>query len=291
MGETGQAPVLVRGVGDVGSAVAAVLFHAGYRVALHDEPAPATSRRGMAFADAVFDGAATLDGLTARRVETAVELRETLTSGALPVSVWPISEMLKAAQWLAVIDARMRKRTIPEQQRGIAPLTIGLGPNFVAGENVDLAIETSWGDRLGAVIEAGSTLPLGGEPRPIGGVARDRFVYAPVAGRFDTTMQIGDRVEEGAIIATIEGVALHAPITGVIRGLTRGGVEVAGRTKVIEVDPRGDPAAVFGVGERPRRIAEGILRALRGQEQNPSFRLIAVWSPPFSQAEYCRSSD
>jgi phosphoglycerate dehydrogenase-like enzyme len=35
-----DANVLVRGVGDVGSAVAAVLFHAGYRVALHDEPGP-----------------------------------------------------------------------------------------------------------------------------------------------------------------------------------------------------------------------------------------------------------
>jgi len=64
-----RAPVLVRRVGDVGSAVA---------VALHDEPAPATSRRGMAFTDAVFDVTATLDGLTAQRVETAAELRHAL---------------------------------------------------------------------------------------------------------------------------------------------------------------------------------------------------------------------
>ncbi len=31
---------------------------------------------------------------------------------------------------------------------------------------------------------------------------------------------------------------------------------------VIEIDPRDDPAAAFGLGERPRRIAEGVLRAL-----------------------------
>jgi xanthine dehydrogenase accessory factor len=55
---------------------------------------------------------------------------------------------------------------------------------------------------------------------------------------------------------------LHAPIGGVLRGLTRSGVEVTERTKVIEVDPRGDPAAAFGSGERPRRIAEGVLKAL-----------------------------
>jgi xanthine dehydrogenase accessory factor len=32
--------------------------------------------------------------------------------------------------------------------------------------------------------------------------------------------------------------------------------------KVIEVDPRGDAAAAFGLGERPRRIAEGVFKAL-----------------------------
>ena len=60
MAEQERASVLVRGVGDVGSAVAAVLFRTRYRVALHDEPAPATPRRGMAFTDAVFDGVAVL---------------------------------------------------------------------------------------------------------------------------------------------------------------------------------------------------------------------------------------
>ena len=47
-----------------------------------------------------------------------------------------------------------------------------------------------------------------------------------------------------------------------IRGLTHSGVPVAVGTKIIEVDPRGDPAAVFGLGERPRRIAEGVCRAI-----------------------------
>jgi|SRR5271157_315404 xanthine dehydrogenase accessory factor len=93
MGGNQRAPVLVRGVGDVGSAVAAVLFRAGYGVALHDEPAPTAPRRGMAFVDAVFDGSASIDGLIARRVETADGLRDSLTGGAaLPVAVWPIAK-------------------------------------------------------------------------------------------------------------------------------------------------------------------------------------------------------
>ena len=260
MGDRPQ--VLVRGTGDVGSAVATVLFRAGYRLALHDEPAPATPRRGMAFADAIFDGAATLDGLTARRVGSADELRHVFCAGEIPVAVWPVGELLHVAAWSVLIDARMRKRAGPECQRGMAPLTIGLGPNFIAGETVDLAIETSWGDRLGAVITTGTPLPLGGEPQPLGGVARARFVYAPAAGCFATAARIGDRVAEGAVVATIAGTPLHAPIAGVIRGLTHDGVEVSLRAKVIEVDPRDDRAAVFGLGARPRRIAEGVLSAL-----------------------------
>jgi xanthine dehydrogenase accessory factor len=261
--DDGRRAVLVRGVGDVGSAVAVALFRAGYGVVLHDDPDPATPRRGMSFADAVFDGTASLDGLIASVVQSPQELRRALRAGtALPLAIWPFSQMLGAIEWSAVVDARMRKRAIPEQQRGTAPLTIGLGPNFVAGGNVDLAVETSWGDNLGAVIEDGSTLPLGDEPRPIGGVARARFVYAPTAGRFDTSMRIGDRVEEGSVVAMIAGTVLFAPISGIIRGLTRDGVHVAIRTKVIEVDPRGNPDAAFGLGERPRRIAEGVLKAL-----------------------------
>jgi xanthine dehydrogenase accessory factor len=263
MSERASAPVLVRGVGDVGSAVAVVLFRAGYSVALHDDPAPSTPRRGMAFADAVFDGWATLDSLTAVRVQTAAELRHGLNAGdVVPVTTAPFSEVVEATTWAAVVDARMRKRAVPERQRGLAPLTVGLGPNFVAGKTVDLAIETMWGERLGEIVEAGATLPLGGEPRPIGGVGRARFIYAPQAGRFKTAARIGDRVTEGDSVATIDALSLRAPIGGVLRGLTRSGVEVAVRTKVIEVDPRSDPAGAFGWGERPRRIAEGVLKAL-----------------------------
>ena len=249
-------PVLVRGVGDVGSAVAIALLRAGYAVVLHDEQEPTTSRRGMAFADAV-----TLDGIRGRRADDAAELRSIFTAGtAIPIAVWPFSALLKALSWSAIVDARMRKHATPEHQRGNAPLAIGLGPNFTAGDNVDLAIETAWGDRLGAVIERGIALPLGSEP--LGGVARGRFVYAPIAGRFETQRGIGDRVEQSAIVASIAGQSLCTPIAGVLRGLSRGGVRVAAQTKVIEVDPRRDPAAAFAIGVRPRLIAEVVLQAL-----------------------------
>src|SRR6266550_2212374 len=68
--------VLVRGIGDVGSAVAHRLFGAGHRVVIHDVPAPAAARRGMAFTDALFDGPVVLEGVTCRRIEQLSELAE-----------------------------------------------------------------------------------------------------------------------------------------------------------------------------------------------------------------------
>ena len=71
---------------------------------------------------------------------------------AIPVVDEPFERVVEALRPQVVLDARMRKRENPEFQRGVAPLTIGLGPNFVAGENVDLVVETAWGEQMGEII-------------------------------------------------------------------------------------------------------------------------------------------
>lgn len=256
--------ILIRGAGDVGSAVALALFRAGMAVALHDGPAPTTHRRGMAFTDAVFDGVATLEGVSARRATGPEDLRRLLMDGEdVAVTTDPFDAVLASVRWDVLVDARMRKRAVPECQRGLVPLTVGLGPNFVAGDNVDVAIETSW-DRLGEIVRSGPTLALAGEPRAIDGVGRERLVYAPVAGRFRTVRLIGELVEAGEVVAEIGETRLVASLAGMLRGLTRDGVAVEKGTKVIDVDPRGRAAVVTGVAERPRRIAEAVCTVIRG---------------------------
>jgi xanthine dehydrogenase accessory factor len=256
-----MARVLIRGSGDVGSAVAHMLLGRGHEVVIHDVALPAAPRRGMAFTDAIFDGACELDGVRARRAEPG-ELGRGDRDAVLVSTEPELGDVLAALAPDVLVDARMRKRAKPETQRGLAPLTIGLGPNFVAGETTDLAIETQWGDDLGTVVAAGSTKALGGEPRSFEGHARDRFVYAPVAGVMRTQAAIAQLVSAGETVATIGGDALYAPLDGILRGLVHDGVPVAAGAKVVEVDPRADPAKVFGIGPRPRRIAEGVLEAM-----------------------------
>ncbi len=254
--------VVVRGIGDVGSAVAHHLFREGYAVVLHDDPAPATTRRGMAFADAMFDGSAELDGVRAVRALGLDRLRKMLRDGgAIAVCPGDLDSLLAEAHVPILVDARMRKHAAPEVQRGLAEFTIALGPGLVAGRHADVVVDTSW-DRLGGVITTGATLPLAGEPRDIAGHGRNRYLYAPVAGVFRTKAGIGDAVRQGDVIAEIDTTTLAVPLDGVLRGLTHDGVPVAIRTKVVEVDPRGRAGEVHGIGERPRKIADGVLTAI-----------------------------
>ena len=261
--ETQRMKVLVRGIGDIGSAIAHRLFREGYAVVLHDVPIPTTTRRGMAFADAVFEGHAALAGVHAVRAHDLARVTEALDShNAIPVYVRDIGPLLAHLRPAVLVDARMRKHAAPEIQRELAPLTIALGPELVAGRHADVVVETSW-EGLGAVITDGTSRILAGEPQEIAGHARDRYVYAPFDGVFRTKARIGDEVRKGQEVAEIGSMALTAPLDGLLRGLTRDGVPVSVQTKVIEVDPRTGDAEVRGIGERPRRIAEGVLLAIR----------------------------
>ena len=115
---------------------------------------------------------------------------------------------------------------------------------------------------LGAVIESGGTKPFEGEPRRVGGAGRERYVYASRAGRFQTNRRIGEHVAAGEEIAMLGGDSIAAPLTGVLRGLSARGARIGAAQKIVEVDPRDDASLCFGLGERPRRIATGVLEAL-----------------------------
>jgi len=151
---------------------------------------------------------------------------------------------------------------MPETLRGAASLTIGLGPNFVAGDMTDIVIETSW-EAPGQVITQGASLPLRGEPQRLGGHGRERFVYASQTGVFETQCAIGEYLHAGQAIATLAGTPILAPLSGRLRGLTHTGVEVLQGAKIVEIDPREPNTNVYGIGARPRRIAAGVLAAMK----------------------------
>lgn len=256
---------LVRGCGDIGSAVAHALFSAGHAVLIHDVAEPNFARRGMAFTDAMYEDSAILAGVTGRRTSDVFSVRLMLEQRReIPLVAGSLAKMLECLRPQVLIDARMNKRSVPERQSGLAPLTIGLGPNFVAGDTTDLVIETAW-EGLGRILAEGSSRPLSGEPRPINGYGRERYVYAPSDGRFETEFGIGAKVGRGEPVACIGAAVIRVPLDGCLRGLTHTGAAVKAGTKVVEIDPRGDPAKAFGIAERPGKIALAVLAVVAAQ--------------------------
>jgi xanthine dehydrogenase accessory factor len=257
--------VLVLGADDIGSAIGVAIHRAGASVVLLDDVDPCWSRRGMSFTDAWYLGSARLDGTdavfcaSARSVPTLLDRDE-----AIVATTWSWRGILGSLLPVAVVDARP-VRVRGEPLRGRVPpgvLTVGAGPDFVVGEHVDVAVETAPGDRLGEVVYDGATRPKTPLPPMLGGVGRERFVHATMAGRFFTRQRIGDAVTRNDWIGVVGTAPIRAPISGVLRGLSARGARVVPDARVVEVDPRGDPTSCFGIGARARTIADGVQRAL-----------------------------
>ena len=110
---------------------------------------------------------------------------------------------------LIVIDAILAKKNLGTH-RGMAPITIALGPGFSAPQDVDVVIETMRGHRLGRLYFEGTALPNTGIPGEIGGKSAERVVHALLQDKLPTLKHRGSRVERGSIIFNRSGSSLFA---------------------------------------------------------------------------------
>ena len=115
---------------------------------------------------------------------------------------------------------------------------------------------------MGRVLWQGSAQPDTRAPGKIAERQDERVLRAPVAGIVQGVVAIGDRVEEGQLIATVDGHALHAVFAGVVRGLIRSGLWAPAELKIGDVDPRGDPIYCFYISEKSLAIGGGVLEAI-----------------------------
>lgn len=248
------------GAGELGSAVARLLFACGIPVVLFEREEPLAVRRRAAFSDAVRDGEAEVEGVRGRRVAPG-ELEDRLAAGdCVPLLVDAENAQLGAMRPAAVVDARMTKLG-PGPGRRPDRSSVGLGPGFRAGEDVDAVVETSRGADLGRVIWRGPAASDTGEAAPVAGVT-DRVVRAPRGGRFRAERAIGALVERGECLGWIAEAPVLAPVGGLLRGLIADGVSVAAGVKLGDVDPRGLAVDVTRVSDKGRAVAAGALEAL-----------------------------
>lgn len=251
--------VVIRGGGDLGTGVAYRLTRAGFPVVVLEIAEPLAIRRPVAAASAVAEGRVEIEGLEARRVETAQAAGELARSGAIAVLVSPgLSAELGQ---FGVVDARLAKRNI-DTRMDQAPCVVGLGPGFTAGVDCHAVVETMRGHHLGRVIWEGPATPNTGEPGLVGGVAAQRVVRAPADGLVSWSVTIGDLVSAGQSLGRSGDAEMAAPIDGVVRGLIAPGHSVRAGTKVADIDPRANPAACFEISDKALAVGGGVVEAI-----------------------------
>lgn len=261
-----DALILVRGGGDLATGTIHRLWSAGLRVLVLEAEHPAAIRRQVSLCEAVYEGEATVEGLRAVRIEALAQAEEVWNQNAVPVLVDPKGESIAQARPDVLVDAILAKKNLGTT-KNMAPLTIGLGPGFCAGEDVDVVIETKRGHNLGRIIRQGSAYPNTGIPGIIGGYGAERVIHAPAAGRMKNRSKIGDIVEAGQVLAVIEGedgsTEVSATIDGLLRGLIRDDYPVTKGFKIADIDPRKEELAnCFTISDKARCIAGSVLEVI-----------------------------
>lgn len=298
--------IICRGAGDLATGIIHRLHRAGHRVIALETDYPAAIRRQVSFCEAVYDGSAVVEGVTARLVpaladaETDTEtysgendtpaahivsekwdssaIEAVLEAGEVPLLIDPKGESIALLKPDVVVDAIIAKKNLGTTI-DMAPLVIGVGPGFTAGQDVHLVIESMRGHNLARIITDGMAQPNTGVPGNIAGFTSERVIHAPAAGYIHDVRKIGDIVQKGDEIARIypdkesydnalsEYVPVNATITGIIRGLIREGYYFRKGFKIADIDPReSEITNCFTISDKARSIAGSVIEAVSAFE-------------------------
>ena len=258
--------VIVRGGGDIATGTINRLYQCGFKVLVLEVAAPSAIRRNVAFSEAVYQGEQKVEDVTCFLAENIVDAVTMLNEGKLVMLVDPEGASIRKLQPMAVVDAILAKKNLGTN-KGMADITVALGPGFEAGNDVDAVIETKRGHSRGRVIYQGQAIKNTGIPGMIGGYTKERVIHSPAEGKLRNVKKITDIVKQGDIIARIEtgkkSIPVEATIDGLLRGLIRDGYPVTKGFKIADIDPRIDEYDnCFTISDKARCIAGGVLEAI-----------------------------
>jgi len=253
--------VLIKGAGDLASAVALALVKAGYKVVMTETQQPTCVRRLVSFANAVYVGETVVEGVRGTLADNFFEAMRLANHGEIAVMVDPQGETRKMFPPKVYIDASMTKKNYGTSISD-ADLVLALGPGFEAGKDVHAVIETKRGPNLGEIIFTGYAEPNTGIPGAVLGYTRQRLLCAPIGGIFTEKKVIGDFVDKGDIVAFVNEIPVKAEIAGTVRGLLKSGLPVYPGMKVGDIHPENNLHVCSAVTDKARAIALGVLRAI-----------------------------
>ena len=264
--------IIVRGGGDLATGTIYKLYKSGFSVLVLEIAKPSAIRRNVAFSEAVYQGTQQVEDVTCILAKSLDEAKTLLKEGKLVILVDPEGLSIKELKPFAVVDGILAKKNLGTN-KDMAPVTVALGPGFIAGKDVDAVIETKRGHNLGRVLLHGSAAPNTGVPGIINGYDKERVIHSPADGILKNIAKITDTVSKDETIAIVETkngpVPVKASLDGLLRGLIRNGYQVTKGFKIADIDPRAEEYNnCFTISDKARCIAGGVLEAvlfLRGR--------------------------
>ena len=253
--------VLIRGAGDIATGIAMRLWRAGVQVVMTDLPQPTAIRRTVCFSQAIVLGETQVEDATARRAEDILQARRICAAGEISVLADPELRCREELRPDALVDAILAKRNLGTRITD-APVVVGVGPGFTAGEDCHAVVETMRGHTLGRVIYRGSALPNTSIPGLVGGFAggagaacSGRRHPAPTGGYRGHGCR-GGRGGYGGGSAH----ALHHQRCAA--GILSDGTPVFRGMKAGDVDPRGKREYCDTVSDKALAVGGGVLEAV-----------------------------
>lgn len=253
--------IVVRGGGDLASGIAHRLFKTGYKVIITEIEKPVSVRRKVSFSEAVYDGEVEVEGVKGVLARDLEDIRKGLDRGYIPVYVDEKGDIIYKLEPLIVVDAIIAKVNLGTNKQ-MAPITIGIGPGFEAGVDVDIVVESNRGHYLGKVIHKGKAEEDTGIPGEVLGHKEERVVRASCNGIVRPLYNIGDRVAAGDVVCQVGDREVVAQIDGILRGMIREGLFVHKGLKIGDIDPRNIEEYAFTISDKARAIGGGVLEGI-----------------------------
>ena len=223
--------IVVRGAGDIATGAIQKLYRAGFKIVALEIEKPTSIRRRVCLSEAMYEKEFKVEDVVAKRADSYKEIFEILNDNKVCIVKDTSGEIIEKIKPIAVVDATLCKKNIGTN-RNMADITVALGPGYIAGDDVDIVVETNRGHNLGKLILNGSASKNTGVPGIIEGFGIERVVYSPCEGNIEIIKDIGSIVEAGETICIVGDKHIKASLTGVIRGMIRNGFYVKEGLKI-----------------------------------------------------------
>lgn len=253
--------ILIKGAGDLATGIASRLYHSGHQIIMTEIDVPLTVRRMVSLSRAVYEREAEVEDMKGIFASSLKEAEDVMDAGDIPIMIDACAKTAEVYRPDVIIDAILAKKNLGTKITD-APLVIGAGPGFTAGEDCHCVIETKRGHTLGEVIYEGGAIPNTGVPGNVGGYTTERLIRAEAAGVIEPLVSIGDVVEKGQAVALTGGKEVCAKMSGIVRGMLQPGVQVWENLKIGDIDARCETSHCFTISDKARAVGGGVLEAV-----------------------------